>query len=128
MDQVNSRGSAALDGAQASDDALHADRCVQQYGLSWCVERSARGKALGDDGPFAGRGIELGSLYAAEPVTTGLRHRWERYQTRDNEANLWATRSLGVEALRQRAQELDIVLGLREPVEEELDALVRADR
>ena len=78
MDRLSHRGSAALGGAQASEDALHADRCVEQYGHLLCVERSARWGARGTMGPFAGRGIELGSLYAAEPVTTGLRHRRER--------------------------------------------------
>src|SRR6478672_10299072 len=34
----------------------------------------------------------------------------------------------GVERLRQRPEELDVVLGLREAVEQQLDALVRADR
>src|SRR5437879_13008251 len=33
----------------------------------------------------------------------------------------------GLKALREGAQELDVVLRLGEPVEEELDALVRAD-
>jgi hypothetical protein len=77
-EEVSRRESATLDGAQAGEKALHADRCVEQYGLS-CASNGSRGVwRWGTMEPFAGRGIELGSLYAAVPVSAGLRHRSER--------------------------------------------------
>ena len=59
MDRLSHRGSAALGGAQASEDALHADRCVEQYGHLLCVERSAR------VGKRRGQGTVRGSRYRA---------------------------------------------------------------
>jgi hypothetical protein len=55
--------------AQASDDALDTDRCVEQYGLLDVDGPAALGVARGwgsHAGTVRGRGIELGSLFAAE--------------------------------------------------------------
>ena len=85
----------ARGGAQAIEGALHADRRVQQYGL--LVETNGpRGRgALGDVGPFAGRGIELGVSYAAEPVSIGLTTSGQRLTDRINAANARTLQSAG---------------------------------
>ena len=44
--ELSHRESAALDGAQAGENALHADRCVEQYGLS-CASNGSRGCGAG---------------------------------------------------------------------------------
>ena len=59
---------------QPSDDALDADRCVQQYGLLACGRSKSRlGRVgWGSEGPSGGRGFELGSLLRGRgPLTTG---------------------------------------------------------
>ncbi len=75
------RGLIAAGSAQASDDALDADRGVQQYGLLACGRSGGAGARADWDRAktVRGRGIELGvSLRGRRPLTTGLRHRAER--------------------------------------------------
>ena len=58
---------------QTSKDALDTDRCVEQYGLLAVDGPATLGVAQGlgvHVGPSGVRGIELGSLFAAEIPST----------------------------------------------------------
>src|SRR5262245_17021539 len=98
--------------------------------VSWWEANGPReGRGRRDLGPSVGSLIELGVSYAADARHNGrttlngrLTDRKQLAQTCEGFV------TLRVEALRERAQELGVALGLRDPVEQQLDALVRADR
>ena len=94
--------------------------------VSWWNERSARGRGRWGVGPSAGRDIELGvSLRGRCPCRRAYDIVTERYQNGRPDGQT-QSRGLRVQALGQRSEELDVGLGLREAVEQDLDALVGA--
>jgi len=67
-------GGLAHGGAQAVKGPLHADRCVQQYGLLVEANGPRGGRERWGLGPLVGSLIELGvSLRGRMPVTAGVR-------------------------------------------------------
>ena len=88
LDGYGLRRTMARDGAQAIKGALHADRCVQQYGLQ--MERTVRAGTRRWEGPLVGRGIELGVSYAADARVGGLRRRCRTLSERKPRGKLGA--------------------------------------
>lgn len=64
-------GAMARGGAQAVKGPLHADRCVQQYGLLLEANGPREGRGRWGLGPFVWSLIELGVSYAADARHNG---------------------------------------------------------
>jgi hypothetical protein len=70
-EEVSRRESTALDGAQAGENALHADRCVEQYGHS-CASNGSREVGAGDDGTVRGSRYRAGVSVRGRARINGL--------------------------------------------------------